>query len=315
LRNYILARLWQGIIVVVLLAVFVFILVDFAPGSPATFMAGPNPRPEDITRIEKSLGLDRPTHEQLFIWLGKFARLDFGESFMNRRPALEVFLERLPATALLMGAANVFSLLIAIPLGLYAGLKRGKLSDNILTAVAVMGYSIPAFWFGIILLYIFAVNLHWLPLSGMMTPGAGVSIPDILKHLLMPCAVLTFMYTAYWMRFVRAGVIEVLRMDYVLLGRAKGLTENAVVVKHVLRNALLPLITVIGLSVPELFVGAVVIEAVFGWPGLGMLIYISALNRDLTVVMCSVVIAGLSVIAGNLMADIAYSYVDPRVKL
>ncbi len=314
MRKYILTRLWQGVVVIFLLSLVVFTLTRLAPGSPAEFMAGPRATPADILRIEKELGLDKPFSTQLLIWLGNFARMDFGASYIFRKPALQVFISRLPATILLMTTANVISLALAMVLGIYAGLKRGELFDRVVTFICFIGISVPVFWTGIVAIFIFAVLLRWLPLGGMLTPATEFSIWDLGRHMIIPVSVLTFLYTAYWLRFVRAGVIEVLRMDYVLLGRAKGVQNRSILVKHVLRNALLPIITVVGVSVRELFVGSVVVEAATGWPGVGTLIYHSARVRDLTVVSAAVVIVGLSVVLGNLGADIAYGFADPRIK-
>ncbi|MGH2601571.1 MAG: ABC transporter permease, partial [Dehalococcoidia bacterium] len=248
------------------------------------------------------------------IWLGLVVRGDFGESYVSKRPVLQMVWERLPATVLLMGTANAISLALAIPLGIFTAIKRNSLPDRLVTVIAFLGVSLPAFWFGLMMMYLFGVRLHLLPLGGMRTIGAEFSVVDVLRHLVMPAGVLAFIYTAFWMRFVRSSVLEVLRSDYVRTSRAKGLPGRIVLGRHVLRNALLPIITLIGLSFPELVAGTVVIEAVFTWPGLGQLTLAAATARDFTVVMAMVLIVSTAVILGNLLADLAYRWADPRIR-
>jgi peptide/nickel transport system permease protein len=312
--GYILRRLGQLIPLLLILSIVVFAMIHTAPGDPASFLAGPRATPADIARIHHDLGLDKPLATQYVIWLGKVVRGDFGQSYINKRPALQMIWERTPATVLLMGTANVLSLLIAIPLGVFVAIHRNQLPDRLVTVFAFLGISLPSFWFGLMLMYVLGVRMHLLPLGGMRSIGGGFGVTDVLRHLAMPAGVLTFIYTAYWMRFVRSSVLEVLQTDYVRSARAKGLPEWLVLDRHVLRNALLPLITLVGLSVPELVTGAVVIEAVFTWPGLGLLTLSAATGRDFTVVMAMVLIASTAVVLGNLLADLTYRWADPRIR-
>jgi peptide/nickel transport system permease protein len=312
--EYILRRLGQLVPLLLILSIIVFTMIHTAPGDPAAFLAGPRATEEDIARIRHNLGLDDPLPVQYMTWLGKILRGDFGQSYINKRPVLEMFWERLPATVLLMGTANLVSLALAIPLGVFTALYRNTLPDRLVTVIAFLGISVPSFWFGLMLMYILGVRLHLLPLGGMRTIGAEFSVLDVLRHLLMPAGVLAFIYTAFWMRFVRSSVLEVLQSDYVRTSRAKGLPERIVLSRHILRNALLPIITIVGLSLPELVAGAVVIEAVFTWPGLGQLTLAAATGRDFTVVMAMVLIVSTTVVLGNLVADLAYRWADPRIR-
>jgi len=313
--EYIARRALQLAPLLLLLTVIVFLMIHLAPGDPAQNLAGPRATDADIERIRDAMGLNEPIIKQYGIWIGKMLTGDFGESFISHRPVSDMIVERLWPTALLMGTANIVSLLIAIPLGLIAAVKQYSLSDTVLTTITFVGISIPSFWFGLLLMWLFGIQLQWLPLSGMATPGEPATAISVLQHLIMPAGVIAFIYTAFWMRFVRSGVLEVLTQDYVLFARSKGLPAKRLYVKHVLRTGLMPLVTLIGLSVPELITGSVVIETVFSWPGLGLLTYSAANSRDFTVVMALVVLASIAVVIGNLLADLAYRWVDPRIRL
>lgn len=313
--EYVVRRALQLVPLLFLLTVIVFGMMHLAPGDPAATVAGPRATDADIQRISEAMGLNEPILKQYGIWLKRMLTGDFGESFIARRPVGDMILERLWPTVLLMGTANVVSLLIAIPLGLVAAVKQYSLSDTVLTTITFVGISVPSFWFGLLLMWLFGVKLQLLPLTGMSTPGEPTTVIDILRHLIMPVTVIAFVYTAFWMRFVRSGVLEVLTQDYVLFARSKGLPPGRLYTKHVLRNGLMPLITLIGLSVPELITGSVVVEAVFSWPGLGLLAYSAANSRDFSVVMALVVLASVAVVVGNLIADLAYRWVDPRIRL
>ncbi len=224
-----------------------------------------------------------------------------------------MFWERFPATALLMGTANALSLLIAIPLGVISALRQYSRLDNLVTVLAFAGIAMPSFTFSLVTLYLFGVVLHWFPLGSMRSIGVS-SVLDLLWHLALPAGVLTFVTTAYWMRFVRSSVLEVIRQDYVVLALAKGLPGRVVITKYVLRNACLPLITLFGLSLPELFTGSMIVEWIFNWPGVGQMILRAGNNHDFTVVMGIVTIVSIVVVIGNLAADLAYSWADPRIK-
>jgi peptide/nickel transport system permease protein len=243
-------------------------------------------------------------------------RFDFGTSLIDGQPVLNKILKFLPPTLLLTGTALVLSVLIAIPLGVLASLHRNTLIDYGLTVFAFLGISVPSFWAAIVLIIIFGVLLGWLPTGGMRTVGASVPpFIDTLRHLVLPATVLARDSTAALMRYVRSSMTEVLLEDYVRTARSKGLRPRAVVFRHALKNALIPTVTILGLRLPLLVGGAVLIEIVFAWPGIGRLGYDAVIRRDIPVVMALVVFTGVVTIIGNLLADLAYGLLDPRVKL
>jgi peptide/nickel transport system permease protein len=267
--------------------------------------------------MRERLGLDRPLPVQFADWLWHAIRLDFGDSFMDGTPVRDKILDRLPATMLLTGTALVLSLVLAIPLGILSSLKRNSAVDYGLTVFAFLGVSIPGFWAAIVVIIIFGVELGWLPVQGMESVGRQVDSRaiDILRHLILPAMVLGLEGTAALTRLVRSSVTDVLVEDYVRTARAKGLSERVVLMRHALKNALLPMVTLVGLRLPTLIGGAVVIETVFAWPGIGRLGWEAVLQRDYPVVMGLVVFTGVLTILGNLLADLAYAAIDPRIKL
>jgi peptide/nickel transport system permease protein len=315
-NRYLLRRLVQLPPQLLILVILSFALVHLTPGATGgvdlnTLSA------QNTAALRNQLGLDRPLYVQFGDWLWRLARLDFGRSFLDGQPVADKILERLPATVLLVGSALVLSLLIAVPLGVVSSVYRNSLLDYALTVFAFFGVSIPAFWAAIVAIIVFGVELHWLPIQGMETVGRPVDSHalDVLRHLALPGTVLALEGTAALARSVRSSVTEVLTEDYVRTARAKGLREGAVLFRHALRNALLPLVTVVGLRLPALIGGSVLIETVFAWPGIGRLGWESVVKRDYPVVMGLVVCTGLLTIVGNLLADLAYGAIDPRIKL
>jgi peptide/nickel transport system permease protein len=272
---------------------------------------------ENLEQMRQRLGLDRPLPVQFVDWLWHAVRLDFGDSFMDGQPVRDKILDRLPATALLTGTALLMSLVLAIPFGVLSSLYRNSPLDYSLTVFAFFGVSLPAFWAAIVVIIVFGVELGWLPVQGMETVGRPVDsrVLDILRHLILPAAVLGLEGTAALTRLVRSSMTDVLVEDYVRTARAKGLAERVVLFRHALRNALLPMVTLVGLRLPSLIGGAVVIETVFAWPGIGRLGWEAVLQRDYPVVMGLVVFTGVLTILGNLLADLAYAAIDPRIKL
>lgn len=272
---------------------------------------------ENIAQMRERLGLDRPLPIQFGDWLWNAVRLDFGDSFIDGQPVREKILDRLPATMLLTGTALVMALLLAIPAGVISSLHRNSPIDYGLTIFAFLGVSIPGFWAAIVVIIIFGVQLGWAPVQGMESIGqsADSRLLDILHHLVLPATVLGLEGTAALTRLVRSSMTDVLVDDYVRTARAKGLSERAVVFGHALKNALLPMVTLVGLRLPTLIGGAVIIETIFAWPGIGRLGWEAVLQRDYPVVMGLVVFTGILTILGNLFADIAYAAIDPRIKL
>jgi peptide/nickel transport system permease protein len=315
-NRYLLRRLVQLPPQLLILVILSFALVHLTPGTTGgvdlnTLSA------QNTAALRQQLGLDRPLYVQFADWLWRLVRLDFGRSFLDGQPVAEKILERLPATVLLVGSALVLSLLIAVPLGVVSSVYRNSILDYALTVFAFFGVSIPAFWAAIVAIIVFGVKLHWLPIQGMETVGRPVDSHalDVLRHLALPATVLALEGTAALARFVRSSVTEVLTEDYIRTARAKGLWERAVLFRHALKNALLPLVTVVGLRLPALVGGSVLIETVFAWPGIGRLGWESVIKRDYPVVMGLVVCAGILTVVGNLLADLAYGAIDPRIKL
>jgi peptide/nickel transport system permease protein len=321
LAKYVLRRVAASIPVVIGVTVVTFLLMHATAG---TYIPGlniePNLRPADVERIKAYLGLDRPLHIQYLTWLWGIVRGDFGRSMIDGSPITAHITDRLPATLELTVTAILIGVLISIPLGIAGALRRGSVLDNALTALAVGGYAVPAFWLGLMLILLFSVEfqhwgLPWLPSSGVATPGVhGFDPFDRLVHLILPATVLSFVYLSIWSRFTRSSMLEVLSMDYIRTARAKGMTSRRVVYVHALRNSVIPLVTLVGLELPGLVSGGLVVETVFGWPGIGYFLYQRALLYDYTTVMGITTFAALLVVAGNLLADILYAVLDPRVR-
>jgi peptide/nickel transport system permease protein len=315
-NRYLAKRAVQLVPQLMILFVVSFGLVHLTPGATGgvdlNALGG-----ENIAQMRERLGLDRPLPIQFADWLWHAVRLDFGTSFIDGTPVRDKILDRLPATMLLTGTALILALALAIPLGVISSLKRNSPVDYGLTIFAFLGVSIPGFWAAIVVIIVFSVQLGWFPVQGMESVGRNVDSRtiDILHHLVLPAAVLGLEGTAALTRLVRSSMTDVLVEDYVRTARAKGLRERSVLVRHALKNALLPMVTLVGLRLPSLIGGAVVIETIFAWPGIGRLGWEAVLQRDYPIVMGLVVFTGILTIVGNLLADIAYAAVDPRIKL
>jgi peptide/nickel transport system permease protein len=273
------------------------------------------------------MGLDKPVPIQYLIWLGAWPNNDgqlsglfqgdLGVSYINQLSVSKEIMSRLPNTLLLSVTSLAISLGLALPVGVWSAMKQYSWFDSVATVLSTAGVSIPAFWFGLIAILVFSVKLRWLPSGGMYTPQAVLmgqrTLPDLLKHLIMPAAILSVLRVAGWNRYVRASMLEVVGQDYVRTARAKGLREQIVVIRHVLRNALIPVATLIGLAVPGLVSGALITETIFSWPGMGRLTFHAATKRDYPIIMGALVMSAVLVIGGNLLADIAYTFLDPRI--
>jgi len=321
LAKYLVRRVVAAIPVVIGVTLVTFLLMHATAGSYIPGLdLNPNLREADVQKLKAYLGLDRPLPVQYVTWLLGILHGDFGRSMIDNNPVIKHILDRLPATLELTTTAIIMGVLISIPLGVFGALRRGGVIDHALTTFAVGGYAIPVFWLGLMLILIFSVSfqawgLPWLPSSGVVTPGVGGGDPlDRLVHLVMPATVLSFFYLSIWSRFTRSSMLEVLSQDYVRTARAKGMSERRVVYLHALRNAIVPLVTLIGLELPGLISGGLVTEVVFGWPGIGLFLYQRALATDYTTVMGITTFAALLVILGNLLADILYAVLDPRIR-
>lgn len=309
---YVAGRLVRAVPLLFGLSILIFGLVHAAPGGPLTvYLSNPNVRPEDIERLERLLGLDRPLHEQYLGWLSAFATGDWGFSYVDGRPVLERVLERAGGTLELMGSAFALALVVALVLGSLAALRPGSIADSLVSGASIVGISLPTFWLGLVLQLVFAVELRLFPTAGRM----GVEGEGRLAHLILPAATLSSFYAASWIRYIRASLAATLSRDFVRAGRARGLTEARLLVRHSLPNALFPLVTVLSLDFALLFSGAVVTETVFAWPGMGTLLVDSVYRRDYSVLMAILMVGSIAVVLSNLAADVAYGWLDPRVRV
>lgn len=320
LVKFIARRLLASVIVVLGVTAVTLILMDRTRGAYVPGIdLNPALRPEDIARLRANLGLDQPFYQWYLTWLWNVMHGDFGRSMIDGSPVMTHILERLPNTLELTVTAVLLGILISVPLGVIGALRRGSKTDHTLTVVSVAGFAVPQFWLGLMLILVFSVTfqhygLPWLPSGGVASPFGGGDLGDRLLHLIMPATVLSFFYLSLWSRFTRSSMLEVLSQDYIRTARAKGMSERRVVYLHGLRNALIPLVTLIGLELPGLVSGGLVVEVVFSWPGLGRLAFERALQYDYSTVMGVVFFATLLVVAGNLLADILYAILDPRIR-
>jgi peptide/nickel transport system permease protein len=315
-HRYLLRRLLQAVVVLGLVSGVGFAVLHLAPGGPAAIYAlTPSMSAEDLARLTRELGLDRPVPEQYLKWIRGVLTGNWGRSYRDGRLVLEIIGERIPATLLLMGSAFGLAVGLGLAAGIVSAVRQYSLFDHLLTFVSMVALSIPTFWLGLMAIYVFAVLLRVLPPGNMGTIGADFALLDRLRHLILPAATLGLVMVATWSRYTRACMLDVIREDYVRTARAKGMPGGAVILKHALRNALIPLITLAGLQLPMMLSGALVAETVFTWPGMGRLFVDSIGYRDYPVLMGLLMLTALLVVAGNLVADLIYAAVDPRVRL
>jgi peptide/nickel transport system permease protein len=316
LAVYVLRRLLQAVPLLVGVSLAGFVLLRLAPGGPmAVYAQNPSMSEADLRRIEKSLGLDQPIHVQYVKWATGMAAGELGYSYRTGRPVGAVIVERVPATLTLMGVAYLIAVGLGLTTGIVSAVRRHSLFDYAATTTAMVGLSVPTFWFGLMVVIVFAGGLRWIPSGGMATLGAPFSLWDRFIHLIGPASVLGLWMTATWSRYTRSSVLEVIGQDYIRTARAKGLHGRAILLRHTLRNALIPLITLGGLEFRNLFGGALVTETVFSWPGVGRL-YLDSLNyQDYSVILGLLLVTSLMVVAGSLLADVLYAVADPRIRL
>jgi len=305
------------------ITVISFLVIHLAPGAPTGLQTDLNPKitAEARARLEKIYGLDKPLHTQYLLWLKRLVVLDLGNSFsMDGRPVTDKIIERIPITILINALSMFLIILIAIPIGVISASYQDSFFDKFTTVFVFIGFAVPTFWLALLLMILFGVNLGWLPISGLKSlnyeylPTFGM-IMDRAKHLILPIFVSAFGGLAGLSRYTRSNMLEVIRQDYIMTARSKGLKERAVIFKHALRNALLPVITILGLSVPGLIGGSVIFETIFAIPGMGQLFYMSVMARDYPVIMGILVIGAVLTLLGNLIADISYALADPRIKI
>jgi peptide/nickel transport system permease protein len=313
--RYACRRLFQAIPLLLIVSALVFGLLHAVPGGPlAVFLANPNVRPQDIERLRHALGLDRPLWAQYLAWLAAFVRGDWGFSYADGRPVLARIVERLPATLELISASLVLGAAIALPVGILGAVRRHGWFDRITTALAFAGISLPVFWLGLVLQLLFAVTLAWLPSSGRASFGGGDLI-DRVEHLVLPATVLALVHAAAWSRYLRASMAGVLEQPFITAARARGVPPSALLLRHALRNAIVPVLTIVMLDAAIMVSGAVVTESVFAWPGVGSLFTEALGRRDYTVLMAFLMLSSSAVVVLNLAADLFYRALDPRIEL
>ena len=292
-----------------------FAIMKAAPGDPVSLMVDPSIKQADREKFIEKYGLNEPEHIQYLKWLGNMVQGDFGTSIVRKgTPVIDLILARLPNTLLLMLVSTILALLISIPLGVLSARRPYSKLDYGITFTSFIGLAVPNFWFGLILIMVLSVNLGWFPTGGVMTLNSGFSLWDRIHHLILPAFVLATADMAGLTRYTRSSMLDVLRQDFIRTARAKGFKENRVVYKHGLRNGLLPVVTIFGLMIPSFIGGAVVTEQIFSWPGLVKLFIDSAFQRDYPVIMAMTVISAVLVVIGNLIADILYAIIDPRIE-
>jgi ABC-type dipeptide/oligopeptide/nickel transport system permease component len=311
-RRYIVLRVLQIVLVMAGVTVLCFFMLKVTPGDPATAMLGVQASPQEVERLRQSLGLDRPWHEQLGRWVGNVLRGDLGTSYINKKPVSELIWTRLPITLELTFFSMILATLIAIPTGIISAVRRYSWLDYCLTGFSLFGVSMPSFWFGILLILVFSLWLGWLPASGYMPWSRGVWLH--LRSLILPGLALGLFLMGALARFTRASVIETLVQDYVRTARAKGLSQRQVVIGHALRNALIPVVTVLGIQFGALLGGAVIIETVFAFPGVGTMLLTAVNQRDYPVVMGATLFVALLYTLTNLVVDILYTRLNPRIR-
>lgn len=317
---YLARRILQAIPLLFALAVLNFALVRLAPGDPIAYLVGDaGADPQLAARLRQSLGLDRPMSEQFITYITNLARGDLGVSLFYRRPVSDVLFERIPATVTLMTTQILVAICIGIPAGVLAARQRNTATDNLVSGLAVVGFSVPVFWSAQMLILLFAVQLRLLPSGGMTdarTQYEGIGyVADVARHLVLPALTLSLVHTALIARITRASMTDVLSRDFVTTARAKGLAERAVVWRHALRNSMLPIVTVIGLEFGQIFAGQIVTETVFSWPGIGRLMFESIGRRDYPIIMGGFLLAAVGVLIANLITDLTYARLDPRIRV
>lgn len=311
--KYIAKRILISIPVLIGITVIDYFLMSLA-GSPLSMMAGPRASKAALAAKGAQLGLDKPVLVQYFLWLSQILAGNFGYSIKGKEAVSSLIASHLGPTLLLMGVSLLLSMVVAVPGGIYSATHQSKKGDYILMGLSYLGNSIPSFFLAMMLIFVFTVRLNWLPSGGMATLGADLGGGDVAVHMVMPVIVLTASMAGTNIRYIRSAVLEILQQDYLRTARAKGIGRFKVINKHALRNAMIPVITVFGMEIPTLFGGAIIVEQVFSWPGLGLLTMSAIVNRDYPVIMGVSLVAALVVLLGNLLTDVLYAVVDPTIQ-
>ena len=314
-------RLLKAIPLILAIVICNFVLLKLAPGDAAEVLAGEAAAgtAEYLAELRARFGLDQPVHMQLWHYIVKLATLDLGFSFRHNQTVLSLILDRLPATLLLMFSGMGLAVVVGAALGILASQRVNQLRDNIISVFAILSFSVPVFWLGLMLIVVFSVTLGWFPAGGMETMASGkrgvVRMLDILQHMVMPVTTLGLFYVALYTRVMRASMLEVFNQDFVTTARAKGLSESRITLRHVFRNALLPMVTLIGVQFGTLLGGSVLVETVFSWPGLGRLAFEAVFQRDINLLLGILLMCSVLVVLSNILVDVMYSQLDPRIRI
>ena len=319
MARYLARRLVQTVPLLLLISIIGFGIIQLTGDPLAAYTMETALSGEDIARLRAYYGLDQPVYVQYLNWLGNLARGDWGTSYVAHRPVLDLILQRLPNTLMLVAASYALILTVSIVLGIYTAIRQYSWVDHLVTGLAFVGISIPSFWLGLILLVVFAVStrnlgLPYFPAGGMYDLSVGPTVPQVLWHLVLPAVTLATVVTANYIRYIRASMLEVLHNDYIRTARAKGLHNGVILRRHAFRNAAIPLVTLIGLDLPRFLSGSLVVEAIFAWPGLGRLFWEHAERTDIPVLMAIMMLTAAMVVFFNLLADVAYAFLDPRIR-
>jgi peptide/nickel transport system permease protein len=312
--RYILKRLLSAIPVLLGITIIVFLIMAMIPGDPAIAILGSYATPDNVAKLNRDLGLDQPLVARYFIWLGNMLQGDFGRSFSLNRPVLDEIFDRFNATLILAGVSFVLASMLGILAGVVSAARQYGFADKAITFIVLIGISVPSFFLGMMMILLFAVNLRWLPVSGMYAIYGGGDLPDLLRHLVMPSLALAVVATGVIARLARSAMLEVLRQDFIRTARAKGVDERRVIMGHALRAAMVSIIPVLGIQAGFVLSGSVYIEIVFQWPGVGRMLVDAILKRDLLLVQGGVVFVAAAYVFFNIVVDVAQSLLDPRIK-
>jgi peptide/nickel transport system permease protein len=314
--QYIVKRLLQAVPLLIGVSIIGFAMMHLAPGGPlAIYTLNPTITAQDIERIKHVFGLDQPLYIQYLKWAAGMFTGNWGNTFFGGRPVLDVIMERVPATLLLMGSSMSLAMIIGMLIGILGAVKRYSVFDYLATTGAMVTLSFPTFWFGLMMIFVFSLQLGWLPSGGMFTLGEDEDLLDLLQHLILPTVVLALVLVAQWSRYTRSSFLEVIHQDYIRTARSKGISGSRILFRHAFPNAVAPLIALAGIQLPWLFSGALVTETIFGWPGMGRLFVDSLTMKEYPVLMGMIMFTAMAVIIGNLLADVLNAIIDPRIRL
>jgi peptide/nickel transport system permease protein len=314
--QYIAKRLLNAVPLLIGVSIIGFALMHLAPGGPlAVYTLNPTITAQDIERIKHVFGLDQPIHLQYLKWAAGMFTGNWGNTFFGGRPVLDVIMERVPATLILMGSGMSLAMIIGMLIGILGAVKRYSVFDYLATTGAMVTLSFPTFWFGLMMIFVFSLQLGWLPSGGMFTLGEDEDLLDLLQHLILPTVVLALVLVAQWSRYTRSSFLEVIHQDYIRTARSKGISGSRILFRHAFPNAVAPLIALAGIQLPWLFSGALVTETIFGWPGMGRLFVDSLTMKEYPVLMGMIMFTAMAVIIGNLLADVLNAIIDPRIRL